>query len=109
MNDCKPSDNQSFPLVSTSDMETHQNKVIAAKRAEGVSPNVEEVRLRFNPIPAHILTSQAESFFTVLMKKRLDVNEMANVIGHMGKMLLAYAERIDGAVRTAREGSNGPN
>ncbi len=69
----------------------------------------EEVRLRFNPILAYRITSQAESFFTVLMKKRMDINEMANVIGHMGKMLVVYAEQLDGAVKAAKEGSSGPN
>lgn len=37
---------------------------------------------------------QAETFFKVLLSKRYDVNQMADILGHMGKMLVGHAESM---------------
>lgn len=39
--------------------------------------------------------AQAESFFKVMVKKGYDVPEMADVMSHMGKMLVGWAEDSD--------------
>lgn len=39
--------------------------------------------------------AQAEKFFKVLVSKRYDVAQMADILGHMGKMLVGLAESLD--------------
>ena len=38
---------------------------------------------------------QAQTFFKVLLKKGHDVSQIANVLSHMGQMLVLYAEDLD--------------
>jgi hypothetical protein len=51
--------------------------------------NGERTRLRASD------QTQAESFFRVMASKHLTIDQMADIMGHMGKMLVAYAEDID--------------
>ena len=69
------------------------------------APAVEEVHMRFNPITRATYKIQAESFFRVLLKKKLDINEMANVIAQMVKMLHGLSERVNAAKAGANEGA----
>jgi len=47
--------------------------------------------------------AQAESFFKVLVSKRYDVSQMANVMYLMGAMLVKHAEEANGHLTEANE------
>ncbi len=51
--------------------------------------------------PTREQQQQAQSFFKVLVRKKMSVPDMANVMQHMGAMLVEYA---DTQLTEAREG-----
>lgn len=68
------------------------------------APAIEEIHMQYNPNLTHKINGQAESFFTVLLKKKLDISEMANVIAQMAKLLHNLTERVNASV-AANEGA----
>lgn len=56
----------------------------------------EEVN-QLDPEIKPVYRKQAESFYRVMCEKNFNVSEIADVLNHMGKMLVAHAEEIDKA------------
>ena len=44
-------------------------------------------------VPSADCQQQAQSFFKVLVKKGYSVEEMADILSHMGKMFVGYCEQ----------------